>query len=1090
MAGKLYALLVGISDYRPDIGKLSGCVNDVNQFEKYLEDNFKKETRRILTLRDSEATYANIITSFRTHFKDVTKDDVVVFKYAGHGAQWKSAKAFYEYFPDGMDEGLVCYDSRQEGGVFPYDLADKELAVLIDEIAKKEPHIAVILDCCHSGSGTRDVNSFKRLTPRQTHQVDSQRPLDSYIDGYYAKLHKSGAALKIPTSRHILLAACERRQKAWEGLDKRGVFSNTLEEVLEKSGNDITYADLFTRSRLAVRQFADNQDPQFETYGGFNAFDGFLGSQATKKARSFMVYFDSKSNKWWAECGAADGLPTESDKSVELVIYDQDDKTKKVGTANTVEVGVQKSIIDFDGDTSLGYQAEPTTLPIPPLPVYLEGDDTAAVEAALKKSSATVNFEFVKAPHKPDGLLYSLVASKGKYELKQRETGQLIQWADKDSLELLFPVINHVSRWERLLKLQNHDTSIDKNVVDFAVHEYEDAACQKEIHVYRDDDVILEYTGDGNDQKDDVHIKLKASNGTSKERYFALFQFCGEGGVFDYGIRAVVNQAIANAQEFTLGESWDLYLDADENDMTYVFKLFVSDQPIEDYVLVQQELKIGSKVGSHRGGNRRAQQNMKQNDWFARTITLKVARRIDQVGAKDTSISNGKIKIKAHKGMTANLSMAAAKAPTRSVGVNPTITQVMENQGLEMCNFTPGTRAAGNESVLEITDIQNEASLKEQPLEIEIGDLGLQEDEYVLPLTIDAEGHVVLGGDTWKDENGHTQISIDHIIPAPDQRRSLGKAMKLYFFKTYLKQNPNQLSWVEYKDDDSVMRHHDPAAVAAKVKKAKNIILLVHGIIGDTEVIAQGLRLAKDAQGKSLDQKFDLVLTYDYENLHQPIPDTADDLKTQLQAAGFGENDGKRLTMLVHSMGGLVSRSFIEQQGGNRMVDHLVMCGTPNNGSPFGKIDKARKLFGIMTTLMANYFPALLPVSGVVGFLLKRSEKITQTLQMMDPDSDFITSLNRSGDPGIPYTILAGELDKYEEPSDKLFTKLLDKAGKGAIFKALFGTNSHDIAVRVDSILGVNGSRKPAPVTAKVPCHHLNYFISEPGLSELMKVKW
>ncbi|MCB0258300.1 MAG: hypothetical protein KDE62_01040, partial [Calditrichaeota bacterium] len=63
-------------------------------------------------------------------------------------------------------------------------------------------------------------------------------------------------------------------------------------------------------------------------------------------------------------------------------------------------------------------------------------------------------------------------------------------------------------------------------------------------------------------------------------------------------------------------------------------------------------------------------------------------------------------------------------------------------------------------------------------------------------------GHVVLGGDTWKDENGHTQISIDHIIPAPDQRRSLGKAMKLYFFKTYLKQNPNQLSWVEYKDDD------------------------------------------------------------------------------------------------------------------------------------------------------------------------------------------------------------------------------------------------------------------------------------------------
>ncbi|MGX9727009.1 MAG: esterase/lipase family protein [Candidatus Electronema sp. VV] len=119
---------------------------------------------------------------------------------------------------------------------------------------------------------------------------------------------------------------------------------------------------------------------------------------------------------------------------------------------------------------------------------------------------------------------------------------------------------------------------------------------------------------------------------------------------------------------------------------------------------------------------------------------------------------------------------------------------------------------------------------------------------------------------------------------------------------------------------------------------------MVHGIIGDTENIAQGLMQVRDANGTALSKKFDLVLTYDYENLNTKIEDTARKLKEQLRDVGLHENDSKRLTLLVHSMGGLVSRWFIEQEGGNKIVDHLVMCGTPNVGSPFGKIDAARSL--------------------------------------------------------------------------------------------------------------------------------------------------
>ena len=67
---------------------------------------------------------------------------MVVFQYCGHGARWKSAGPFMEFFPDGKDEGLVCYDSRKPGG---FDLADKELAILLAEVGRNDPHIAIIL---------------------------------------------------------------------------------------------------------------------------------------------------------------------------------------------------------------------------------------------------------------------------------------------------------------------------------------------------------------------------------------------------------------------------------------------------------------------------------------------------------------------------------------------------------------------------------------------------------------------------------------------------------------------------------------------------------------------------------------------------------------------------------------------------------------------------------------------------------------------------------------------------------------------------------------------------------------------------------
>ena len=316
-----------------------------------------------------------------------------------------------------------------------------------------------------------------------------------------------------------------------------------------------------------------------------------------------------------------------------------------------------------------------------------------------------------------------------------------------------------------------------------------------------------------------------------------------------------------------------------------------------------------------------------------------------------------------------------------------------------------------------------------------------------------------------------------------DQRRSLGGSLKLYFFKTCLaRDNVNQLRWVDFTAEGPPA--YRTSGLADKVSAAKNILLLVHGIIGDTTGMAEGVKAC------ALDRRFDLVLTYDYENLSTGIADTALALKAQLAAAGLQANDGKRLTLLAHSMGGLVSRWFIEREAGNAVVDHLVMCGTPNHGSPFGQVDGARKILSLLMNVSLNFFPAAIPFTGAVLAVLNFTKKLTPTLEQMHPASEFITTLNRSADPGLPYSILAGDVDTYREPSGEFFANLLAKAGQSTVFEMLFARQANDIAVGVESILGVAGPRAIAPVRRNVACHHLNYFVSDAGQTALTQVEW
>ena len=105
-----------------------------------------------------------MIDTFRSHLGQAGAGDVALFSYSGHGSEEPAPPEFAELEASGRIQTLVPVDvGRRRDGPLVRPIADKELAVLIAEVAARGPHVVVLLDCCHSGSGTRDAAA----TPRQ-----------------------------------------------------------------------------------------------------------------------------------------------------------------------------------------------------------------------------------------------------------------------------------------------------------------------------------------------------------------------------------------------------------------------------------------------------------------------------------------------------------------------------------------------------------------------------------------------------------------------------------------------------------------------------------------------------------------------------------------------------------------------------------------------------------------------------------------------------------------------------------------------------------------------------------------------------------
>jgi hypothetical protein len=295
----LYALLVGIDNYPqsvPSVPRLNGCVNDITEIETYLKNQVAGEwkLREPKILTNEQATRQAIIDGFENYLCQAGSDDIALFYYSGHGGQEKAPEEFWDLEPDRLDETLVCYDSRIEGN---YDLADKELSYLLAKVAEKNPRVIVILDSCHSGSGTRNIPKGARLAPEDTRD----RPLSSFIfasDASFkdllltsSEVNQKKIGLDLPKGRHILLAACRDDQYAWEhkGDDgrTRGAFSYFFLKSLGQTNGSLSYVDLARNIEALVKGKFQDQVPLLQATNPEDLKKSFLGG--SDSGTSFLL---------------------------------------------------------------------------------------------------------------------------------------------------------------------------------------------------------------------------------------------------------------------------------------------------------------------------------------------------------------------------------------------------------------------------------------------------------------------------------------------------------------------------------------------------------------------------------------------------------------------------------------------------------------------------------------------------------------------------------------------------------------------------------------------------------------------------------
>lgn len=317
------ALLMGINDFR-SISDLRGCLNDVDNMQRLLTETCGFKPGNIVTLKEQEVVKKAVKREMGRLFQKVTPGDRVLLHLSSHGSYTVDVDGDED--EDRVDELFCLYDM---------DWDNPDSYILDDEFrewTKKLPdgvQLTVILDTCHSGTGTRQIRppdnhlpeeklpwvderaTLERKIVTQTRGMRSlqEADLDSIVrdaltgsveDDVIARFVQPPSEIVEEAQRlrprgavrprspqemnHVLLAACRSDQTAADArIDGtfNGAFTFHLCRAVREAAGRVEHQDLIGLLSNSLREGRFAQIPQLEPDGARGLF---LGGKAVPGA--------------------------------------------------------------------------------------------------------------------------------------------------------------------------------------------------------------------------------------------------------------------------------------------------------------------------------------------------------------------------------------------------------------------------------------------------------------------------------------------------------------------------------------------------------------------------------------------------------------------------------------------------------------------------------------------------------------------------------------------------------------------------------------------------------------------------------------
>ena len=277
-----HALIIAIGNY-PDPSSnrwpVISSLNDVPLIKNTLVISQRFSEKNIRVLIDSQATKAGIVNALDELVATVKKGDIVVIHFSSHGGQLEDDNSDEI---DQLDETIVPYGaafsrdpekfSRLSAGYLRDDLVGDYVTRIRNKLGAKGD-LLVIIDACHSGSGTRGVQTAKIRggnIPMVSNKFQANKIAGQQQAGVF-KEENTTTKLNADAATYVVVSGAMAQESNYECNDDNGNPVGSLSYAFSKSvsslkGN-ITYRGLFALIENVMSDKAPNQKPVLEGDG-------------------------------------------------------------------------------------------------------------------------------------------------------------------------------------------------------------------------------------------------------------------------------------------------------------------------------------------------------------------------------------------------------------------------------------------------------------------------------------------------------------------------------------------------------------------------------------------------------------------------------------------------------------------------------------------------------------------------------------------------------------------------------------------------------------------------------------------------------